>query len=55
MNPNVGVVGRIAAEMNRNIEEIRRKNLLGKRELANKPPNAFKKPSINKVICIDFV
>ncbi|CAF4847028.1 unnamed protein product, partial [Rotaria magnacalcarata] len=27
-NANVGVVGHMAAEMNRNLEEIRRKNLI---------------------------
>lgn len=40
--------------MNRNLEEIRRKNLLGKREVIHKPPAAFKKPPVNKVISIDF-
>lgn len=55
MNPNVGVVGRIAAEMNRNIEEVRRKNLLDKQEIIKKPPTAFKKPAIPKVINMDFV
>ncbi|CAF2765027.1 unnamed protein product [Rotaria sp. Silwood2] len=48
VSPNVGVVGHIAAEINRNIEEVRQKNLLGKRDAVSKPPTAFKKPPINK-------
>lgn len=55
MSPNIGGVGHIAAEVNRNLEEIRRRNLLGKREVARKPPAAFKKPPVNKVISIDFL
>lgn len=50
INPNVGAVAHIAAEMNRNLDEVRRKNLLGKREIYGKPPSVFKKPPINKVI-----
>ncbi|CAM4777694.1 unnamed protein product [Rotaria magnacalcarata] len=50
-NANVGVVGHMAAEMNRNLEEIRRKNLIGKREINGKPPTAYKKPlATNKPI-----
>ena len=41
--------------MNRNLEEIRRRNLLGKREVVRKPPAAFKKPPVNKVTSIDFL
>ncbi|CAF4682464.1 unnamed protein product [Rotaria sp. Silwood1] len=48
VNPNVGVVGRIAAEFNRNLEEVRRKNLSDKREVIGKPPTEYKKPPINK-------
>lgn len=54
MTPNIGRVGHIAAEVNRNLEEIRRRNLLGKREVVRKPPPAFRKPPVNKVISIDF-
>lgn len=50
VNPNLGAVGHVAAEMNRNLEEVRRRNLLGKRDAINKPPNAFKKPLISKVV-----
>ncbi|CAF3681032.1 unnamed protein product [Rotaria sordida] len=48
INPNVGGVGQVAAEVNRNLEEVRRKNLLGKPEAIGKPPAALKKLPINK-------
>ncbi|CAF1068990.1 unnamed protein product [Adineta steineri] len=44
INPNIGQV----AEVERNLDEIRRKNLVGKREINNKPPTAFKKFAANK-------
>lgn len=52
VNPNAGPVVHIAAEMNRNLEEVRRKNLLGKREIYNKPPTAYRKPVVAKVSLI---
>jgi len=41
--------------MNRNLDEVRRKNLLGKREIHGKPPSAFKKPSITKVFILFYL
>ena len=41
--------------MNRNLEEIRRRNLLGKREVIHKPPTALKKPPVIKVIFSHFL
>jgi hypothetical protein len=38
--------------MNRNIQEVRQRNLEGKRGLVAKPPPAFKKPVIKKVMII---
>jgi hypothetical protein len=35
--------------MKRNLDEIRQKNLAGKRDIHNKPPSAFKRPAFNKV------
>ncbi len=51
INPKIGHV----AEMNRNLDEIRQKNLAGKRDIHNKPPSAFKRPAFNKVISIRFL
>ncbi len=55
VNPSIGAVAHIAAEMNRNLEEVRGKNPRGKREIIGKPPAVFKKPVITKVIRIDFI
>ena len=54
-NANVGVVSRIAAEMNRDLEAVRRRNLSAKEGVARKPPTAFKKPFITRVGCLDAV
>jgi hypothetical protein len=41
--------------MKRNLDEIRQKNLAGKRDIHNKPASAFKRPAFNKVISIRFL
>jgi hypothetical protein len=51
LHPNVGQV----AQMNRNLDEIRRRNLLGRRGMDNKPPSAFRKPPVTKVGRLVFV
>jgi hypothetical protein len=45
----------MAAEMNRNIDEIRQKNLQGKRGILAKPPTPVKKPVINKVTIVSLI
>ncbi|CAF1193266.1 unnamed protein product [Adineta ricciae] len=40
-------IGQLAA-INRNLDEIRRKNLAGKRDVNHKPPMAYRKPLVNK-------
>ena len=55
MAPKIGGIGHAAAEVNRNLEEIRRRNLLGKREVIHKPPTALKKPPVIKVLFHSFL
>lgn len=41
--------------MNRNLEEVRRKNLLGKGEILGKPPSAVKKTPVTKVFILFYL